>query len=148
MCNILTGFVKKVHKELKRSYMAFKAAQRYGGVPNQKKNKHSSHEMSLPKEEHEAIALSVSEPTAAPDTVEPVTGLQEDSSSNENIKPISINDSLHKALSTKESLGSDVVGCVPVGFLFNEPNGYKKVLQFLPHVDIDCVFISVIFFIL
>jgi palmitoyltransferase len=109
-------YVKKVHKELTRSYMAFKAAQRYGGIPSQRKSKRRSNG------KEQTIQLTDCTSSATIDINN--SAVMDDGKQNENAtnEPTILN----KALSTKEVVDSEFVGCVPVGFKFNEPIGYKK----------------------
>lgn len=99
--------------------MAFKAAQRYGGIPSQRKSKRRSNG------KEQSIQLTDCTSSATVDINN--SAVIDDGKQNENAtnEPTILN----KALSSKEVVDSEFVGCVPVGFKFNEPIGYKKVIH-------------------
>lgn len=138
--------MRKVHKELTRSFMAYKAAQRYGGVPasrrRQKKKNTTTSTLTeeMPSATTDIASSSEGRPVSNDDDND--DDREEDSkdghdgdddNGGDNRTPpaaaVSSNESaLHQALSSKASQeASEFVGCLPVGFQFNAPRDYQKV---------------------
>lgn len=115
--NLHVEYVRRVHKELKKSYLTYQAAQRYGGVPKQQKKtkRHRSNvnsEIESKAETSQAVETAVE---SFENTDEPIVGSCS---------------SLQKMIASKDKIDNEVIGCMPVGFNFNESNGYKKVSIF------------------